>query len=231
MMGLEASEWDALLLSLRVALLAVLLSLPVGIAVAWLLARRDFRGKTLIDMAVHLPLVLPPVVTGYGLLVLFGRQGLIGGWLEATFGISIAFRWTGAVLAGAIVGFPLMVRAIRLSMEAVDQRLESAAATLGAGPGRVFLTLTLPLALPGVITGAFLAFARALGEFGATITFVANIPGETRTLPIAVYTHLQIPGGEQEAIRLVALSVGLAVGALVLSEYLARVAKRRLEPA
>lgn len=226
---LQPEEWTALLLSLRVSFWAVALSLPVGIAVAWLLARRDFVGKSLLDALVHLPLILPPVVTGYLLLVVFGRQGVVGGWLHEWLGITLAFRWTGAVLAGAIVGFPLMVRAVRLSIEAVDRRLEGAAMVLGARPLRVFLTVTLPLASPGIIAGALLAFARALGEFGATITFVSNIPGETRTLPIAIYTYLQIPGGEGAAGRLVLLSVVLALAALLASEWLARSMRRRLE--
>ncbi|MGB0212398.1 molybdate ABC transporter permease subunit [Algiphilus sp.] len=226
---LQPEEWTALLLSLRVSFWAVALSLPIGIAVAWLLARRDFVGKSLLDALVHLPLILPPVVTGYLLLVVFGRQGVVGGWLHEWLGITLAFRWTGAVLAGAIVGFPLMVRAVRLSIEAVDRRLEGAAMVLGARPLRVFLTVTLPLASPGIIAGALLAFARALGEFGATITFVSNIPGETRTLPIAIYTYLQIPGGEGAAGRLVLLSVVLALAALLASEWLARSMRRRLE--
>ncbi|MCK5770980.1 MAG: molybdate ABC transporter permease subunit [Algiphilus sp.] len=226
---MQPEEWTALLLSLRVSFWAVALSLPIGIAVAWLLARRDFVGKSLLDALVHLPLILPPVVTGYLLLVVFGRQGVVGGWLHEWLGITLAFRWTGAVLAGAIVGFPLMVRAVRLSIEAVDRRLEGAAMVLGARPLRVFLTVTLPLASPGIIAGALLAFARALGEFGATITFVSNIPGETRTLPIAIYTYLQIPGGEGAAGRLVLLSVVLALAALLASEWLARSMRRRLE--
>lgn len=229
-MGLEAGEIAALLLSLRVSLWAVAVSLPAGVAVAWLLARREFAGKGLLDALVHLPLILPPVVTGYLLLIVFGRQGVVGAWLYEYFGVTLAFRWTGAVLAGAIVGFPLMVRAIRLSLEAVDRRLEGAAAVLGASPLRVFATVTLPLAMPGIIAGALLAFARALGEFGATITFVSNIPGETQTLPLAIYSYLQIPGGEEAATRLVVLSVALAFAALLASEWLARAMRRRLDP-
>jgi molybdate transport system permease protein len=218
---LSAAELEILGLSLKVALWALALSLPFAIAVAYVLARREFPGKTLFDAVVHLPLVLPPVVVGYALLVLFGTQGPIGKLLEPL-GIVLIFRWTGAALAAAIMGFPLMVRAIRLAIEAVDPRLESAARTLGAGRLRVFLTITLPLAASGVITGALLAFARALGEFGATITFVSNIPGETRTLPLAIYTFTQVPGGDAQALRLSIFSVVLSLGALAFSEWLVR---------
>ena len=206
---LTESAWVALLLSAKVAFWSVLVSLPVAIAVAHLLARRDFFGKTLVDACVHLPLVLPPVVVGFFLLLLFGRQGPIGSWLEQWFGVSFAFRWTGAALAAAVMGFPLMVRAIRLAIEAIDRRLEAAAATLGASPWRVFVTITLPLAVPGITTGILLAFARSLGEFGATITFVANIPGETQTLPLAIYTYTQVPGGDAQALQLSAIAVAV----------------------
>ena len=218
---LSPEEWTAVALSLKVAFWATVLSLPIGVAVAYLLARKSFWGKGLLDGLVLLPLVLPPVVTGYFLLILFGRKGLIGAEL-ARFGIVLAFRWTGAVLSCGIMAFPLMVRAIRLSFEAVDRRLEAAATTLGAGPVRVFLTITLPLALPGIIAGAVLAFARALGEFGATITFVSNIPGETQTLPSAIYTLTQIPGGDAGALRLTAISIAISMLALLAAEFLAR---------
>ncbi|HEY2627910.1 MAG TPA: molybdate ABC transporter permease subunit [Usitatibacter sp.] len=218
---LTAAELEILGLSLKVALWGLAVSLPFAVAVAFVLARKDFPGKTLFDAAVHLPLVLPPVVVGYALLVLFGTQGPIGRLLEPL-GIVFIFRWTGAALAAAIMGFPLMVRAIRLAIEAVDTRLESAARTLGASPLRVFFTVTLPLAASGVITGALLAFARALGEFGATITFVSNIPGETRTLPLAIYTFTQVPGGDAQALRLSIFSVILSLGALAFSEWLVK---------
>ena len=221
-MTLEPAEWAALVLSLKVSFVATLFSLPPAIAVAWLLARREFWGKTLLSTLVHLPLVLPPVVTGYLLLLTFGRNGAVGGFLESTFGIVLAFRWTGAALAAAIMGFPLTVRAIRLSIEAVDPRLEAAAATLGAGRLAAFGRVTLPLIAPGVLAGAVLGFAKAMGEFGATITFVANIPGQTQTLPSAIYAFLQVPGGEAGAIRLVLLSLVVAVGAVLVSEGLAR---------
>ncbi len=223
---LTAEELGIVLLSLKVALAAVAASLPVAIAIAWLLARRDFRGKTLLDAIVHLPLVLPPVVVGYVLLLLFGRNGPLGSAL-ASVGIVFAFRWTGAALAAAVMSFPLVVRAIRLSMEAVDPRLEAAGRTLGARPWRVFATLTLPLAWPGVVTGALLGFARSLGEFGATITFVASIPGETETLPLAIYAYTQVPGADVHAMRLSILSVLLSLGALAISEWLVR---RRAAP-
>jgi len=225
---LGPQEWQAVVLSLQVSFWATLLSLPLGILTAYALARGQFRGKQLLNGLVHLPLILPPVVTGYLLLLTFGRRGLIGGWLEETFGLVLAFRWTGAVLAAAIMAFPLMVRAIRLAIEAVDPKLEEAAATLGAARLWVFVTITLPLILPGLITGAVLAFAKAMGEFGATITFVSNIPGQTQTLPSAIYTFLQIPGGEASALRLVAVSVGVAMTALLASEFLARRAARRV---
>ena len=216
-----AAELEILGLSLRVALVGLAASLPLAIAVAFVLARKSFPGKTLFDAFVHLPLVLPPVVVGYALLVLFGTQGPIGRVLEPL-GIVFAFRWSGAALAAAIMGFPLLVRAVRLAIDAVDTRLELAARTLGAGRARVFLTVTLPLALPGIVTGSLLAFARALGEFGATVTFVSNIPGETQTLPLAIYTATQVPGGDAQALRLSVLSVLLSLAALAASEYLVR---------
>ena len=228
-MSLSAEEWTAVRLSLLVAVTAMAASLPLGVAVAWLLARGRFWGKGLLDTVVHLPLILPPVVTGYLLLILFGKKGPIGSFLDQTFGIVFAFRWTGAALACAVMGFPLMVRAIRLSIEAVDRRLESAAGTLGASPIWVFLTITLPLCLPGVIAGAILAFAKSMGEFGATITFVSNIPGETQTLPSAIYTFTQVPGGDAGALRLTLVSIAIAMVALVASEILARRVSRRLE--
>ena len=202
-------------------------SLPFGIAVALLLARGRFWGRSLLNVLVHLPLVLPPVATGYVLLLLFGRRGPVGAFLEQTFGIVLAFRWTGAVLASAVMGFPLLVRAIRLSIEAVDRRLEDAAGTLGANPAWVFLTVTLPLILPGIVAGMILCFAKAMGEFGATITFVSNIPGETQTLPSAIYSFLQVPGGDAAALRLTVISVIVSMAALLVSEMLARRASRR----
>lgn len=228
---LAPEEWQAVALSLKVSVWATVLSLPPGIAIAWVLARCSFPGKQLVNGIVHLPLILPPVVTGYLLLIGFGRTGPIGAWLENTFGLVLAFRWTGAVLAAAIMGFPLMVRAIRLGFEAVDPKLEQAAATLGASRLWVFVTVTLPLILPALITGAVLGFAKAMGEFGATITFVSNIPGQTQTLPSAIYTFLQVPGGETSALRLVAISVGVAMAALVASELMARRAARRISGA
>ncbi|MBZ8118756.1 molybdate ABC transporter permease subunit [Roseovarius sp. LXJ103] len=218
---LEPAEWAALMLSLRVSFVAVIVSLPLAVYVAWLLARGQFRGHALLSALVHLPLVLPPVVTGYLLLLTFGRNGAIGGMLESV-GIVLAFRWTGAALAAAIMGFPLMVRAIRLSIEAVDPKLEEAAATLGAPRWAVFMRVTLPLIAPGILAGTVLGFAKAMGEFGATITFVANIPGETQTLPSAIYAFLQVPGGEGGAMRLLVLSLVVAVGAVLVSEWLAR---------
>lgn len=225
---LGPQEWQAVALSIKVSLWATGLSLPVGVLVAYALARGQFRGKQLLNGLVHLPLILPPVVTGYLLLLTFGRRGLIGGWLEDSLGLVLAFRWTGAVLAAAIMAFPLMVRAIRLAIEAVDPKLEQAAATLGAPRIWVFTTITLPLILPGLITGAVLAFAKAMGEFGATITFVSNIPGQTQTLPSAIYTFLQVPGGEASALRLVGISVAIAMAALLASELLARRAAKRM---
>lgn len=219
---MTVEEWTAVRLSLLVAVTATAASLPVGIAVAWLLARRRFWGKGLVDTLVHLPLIMPPVVTGYLLLILFGKRGPIGAFLDQAFGIVFAFRWTGAALACAVMGFPLMVRAIRLSIEAIDTRLENAAGTLGANPLWVFATITLPLCLPGVIAGAILSFAKAMGEFGATITFVSNIPGETQTLPSAIYTLTQVPGGDAGALRLTAVSIGISMAALLGSEFLAR---------
>jgi molybdate transport system permease protein len=223
-----AEEWEILRLSLRVAFWSVLVSLPLAIAVAHTLARSNFPGKTLFDATVHLPLVLPPVVVGYLLLLLFGRRGPIGAWLEEWFGIIFAFRWTGAALAAGIMGFPLMVRAVRLSFESIDRKLEAAASTLGAGRAGVFLTVTLPLALPGIITGVLLSFARSLGEFGATITFVSNIPGETRTLPLAIYTYTQTPAGDEAALRLSLIAVLLSLAALYVSEVLVRRAAKRV---
>lgn len=224
---LGPGEWQAVLLSLKVAFWATLASLPVAVPVAMLLARGRFPGWALLNTLVHLPLILPPVVTGYLLLIGFGRRGPFGAALEQLFGITLAFRWTGAALAAAVMAFPLMVRAIRLAVEAVDPRLEQAAATLGASRAWIFVTVTLPLILPGLLAGAILAFAKAMGEFGATITFVANIPGETQTLSLAVYTLLQLPGGEPGVLRLMAVSVALATGALLVSEALARRAGRR----
>ena len=225
---LGVHEWQAVALSLKVSLWATALSLPLGILIAYALARWQFRGKQVLNGLVHLPLILPPVVTGYLLLLTFGRRGPVGAWLEEVFGLVLAFRWTGAVLAASIMAFPLMVRAIRLAIEAVDPRLEQAAATLGASRPWVFATVTLPLILPGLIAGALLAFAKAMGEFGATITFVSNIPGQTQTLPSAIYTFLQVPGGEASALRLVLVSVAVAMAALVASELLARRAARRV---
>ncbi len=219
---LSPDEWSAVRLSVKVATWAMVASLPVAVAIAYLLARREFWGKALLNGLVHLPLVLPPVVTGYLLLLSFGKRGPIGSFLADYFGIVFSFRWTGAALACAVMGFPLMVRAIRLSMEAVDSRLEQAAATMGANPLWVFATVTLPLTLPGIIAGMILCFAKAMGEFGATITFVSNIPGETQTLPSAIYTFTQVPGGDPQALRLTAISVVIALAALVASEVLAR---------
>ena len=227
MWSLSAAETAALLLSLKVAFWSVAASLPFAVALAWLLSRRSFAGKSLLDAVVHLPLVLPPVVVGYFLLLLFGRRGPIGAFLEETLGISFAFRWTGAALACAVMGFPLMVRAVRQSLDAVDRGLEAAAATLGAPPGWVFASVTLPLILPGVVTGVLLSFARSLGEFGATITFVSNIPGETQTLPLAIYSFTQVPGGDAQALRLCILSILLSLAALMASEVLLRRATAR----
>jgi molybdate transport system permease protein len=227
-LGFGPAEWAALALSLKVSIVATLASLPLAIWVAWILARHDFRGKSLLSAAVHLPLVLPPVVTGYLLLLTFGRRGMIGGFLEETLGIVLAFRWTGAALAAAIMGFPLMVRAIRLAIEAVDPKLEEAAGTLGANRLQQFRLVTLPLIVPGILAGSVLGFAKAMGEFGATITFVANIPGQTQTLPSAIYAFLQVPGGENAAFRLVGLSLVVALGAVVASEILARRVARKI---
>lgn len=226
--GLSPGEAEALWLSLKTGLVGTLFSLPVGILAAWLLARGTFRGKIVFDWLVHMPLVLPPVVTGYVLLLAFGRHGPIGQVLEGWFGISFAFNWKGAALASAIMGFPLMVRAIRLGFEAVDPKIEDAARTLGAGRVDVFISITLPLIAPAIIAGSLLGFARAIGEFGATITFVANIPGETQTLPIALFSALQLPDGEIHALRFVFLSLLLAAAALAASEYLARAAQARI---
>lgn len=228
MIGLTSGEVVALTLSLKVAVAAVLCSLPFGIAVAWVLARVDFRGKIAVDALVHLPLVVPPVVVGYLLLLLLGRRGPLGAFLHDLLGITIAFTWKGAAVASAVMAFPLMVRAIRLSLETMDRRYEMAAETLGASSWRVFLTVTLPLILPGVLTGTVLAFGRSLGEFGATITFVANIPGETRTLPLALYTLAQTPGNEWPAARMMIISLVLAIAALMASEIVSRRLSRRL---
>jgi len=223
---LTPAEWQIVALSLRVGLVAVAVTLPVAFALAWLLARVRFPGKLLVDAIVHLPLVVPPVVTGWVLLILFAPAGPIGGWLDRAFGVSVLFRWTGAAIAAGVMALPLMVRAMRLSIEAVDRRLENAARTLGAGRWRVFRTITLPLSLPGVAAGLVLGFARGLGEFGATITFVSNVPGETQTLPLAIYSALQQPGGDALVWRLSAISVALSLAALVVSELLVRRAGR-----
>lgn len=227
-MVLSDYEWQAIQLSLKVSLLAVSGSLPLGILMAWILVRCRFPGKSLLDSLIHLPLVLPPVVIGYLLLVGMGRKGVIGAWLYDGFGVSFSFSWRGAALASAVVAFPLLVRAIRLSLETVDPRLELAARTLGARPWRVFFTVTLPLTLPGIIVGTVLAFARSLGEFGATITFVSNIPGETRTIPLAMYTLIQTPGAELQAARLCLIAIVLSLLALLLSEWLTGWSRRRL---
>jgi molybdate transport system permease protein len=219
---LNPDEWSAILLSLKVATWATLASLPAGIIIAFLLARGQFWGKTILNALVHLPLVMPPVVTGYLLLLSFGKRSLLGGFLADHLGLVFSFRWTGAALACAVMAFPLMVRAIRLSIEAVDEKLEAAAATLGANRWSVFFSITLPLALPGVVAGMILAFAKAMGEFGATITFVSNIPGETQTLPTLIYTFTQVPGGDWFAMRLTLISIAISVLALVASEFLAR---------
>jgi len=220
--ALSPEEWSILALSLRVSLVAVAAILPVCFCIAWMLARWRFPGKLLVDALVHLPLVLPPVVTGWLLLLLFGMNGPIGRWLSDVFGIILLFRWTGAALAAAIMAVPLMVRAIRLSIEAIDTRLESAAATLGASRLRIFFTISLPLALPGVLAAIILGFARSLGEFGATITFVSDVPGETRTLPIAIYAAMQMPDGDMMVTRFAILSTMLSLGALMLSEIMVR---------
>lgn len=219
---LTPEEWAVVALSLRVSLVAAALSLPVAYALAWLLARPRFPGRLLLDALVHLPLVVPPVVTGWVLLLLFGRSGPIGAWLEAWFGVTLVFKWTGAALAAAVMALPLMVRAMRLSIEAVDRRLVTAARTLGASRLRAFLTITLPLSLPGIAAGVVLGFARSLGEFGATMTFASNIPGETSTLPLAIHNALQLPGGEALVTRLSLISIALSLGALIVSELLVR---------
>jgi molybdate transport system permease protein len=224
--ALSPREWSAIALSLQVGLVSVVGTLPIGLVLGYALARGRFRGKSLLDALVHLPLVLPPVVTGYMLLLAFGRHGPAGVFLEKVFGVSVAFRWTGAAIAAAVMGLPLMVRAMRLSFEAIDTRLEVAARTLGASRARVFVTITLPLALPGILAGAILSFARGLGEFGATITFVSNIPGETQTIPIAIYGLLQSPDGDLAALRLSLLSIALSLGALLASDYVSRRASR-----
>jgi molybdate transport system permease protein len=228
-LGLSAAEWTAIELTLRIAIVATAFALPFGIAIGWLLARTEFWGKTLLEGLVYLPLVLPPVVTGYLLLISFGRRGPIGAFLADYFGIVFSFRWTGAALSCGVMGFPLMVRPIRLALEAIDRRLEDAAATLGANRVMVFLTITLPLALPGIIGGVVLCFARALGEFGATITFVSNIPGETQTISAAIYTLLQIPDGDAAAGRLVIIAIIIALAALIVSEWFARRAGMRFQ--
>ncbi|MEG3112647.1 MULTISPECIES: molybdate ABC transporter permease subunit [Pantoea] len=227
-MILSDLEWQAVMLSLKVSGIAVLCSLPFGILMAWILVRCRFPGKTLLDSLIHLPLVLPPVVVGYLLLIGLGRRGFIGEKLYDWFGFSFAFSWRGAALASAVIAFPLMVRAIRLALEAVDIRLEQAARTLGAGRWRVFFTITLPLTLPGIIVGTVLAFARSLGEFGATITFVSNIPGETRTIPLAMYTLIETPGAEGAAARLCVIAIVLALASLLMSEWLARWGRKRM---
>ena len=229
MLNLSPEEWVAVELSLRIAVVATLVALPFGIAIAFVLARTAFWGKALLDGVVHLPLVLPPVVTGYLLLISFGRRAPIGAFLADVFGIVFSFRWTGAALACGVMGFPLLVRSIRLSLEAIDRRLEDAGATLGASRPLVFLTITLPLALPGVIAGLMLCFARALGEFGATITFVSNIPGETQTISAAIYTLLQVPGGDAKAAGLVLVAIVLALTAVIASEFFARRAGMRFQ--
>lgn len=228
-LGLSNDEWTAVLLSLRVSMVAMLVSLPFGIAAALLLARGRFWGKSLLNGVIHMPLILPPVVTGFILLILFGRKGPIGAFLDAHFGIVFSFRWTGAALACGIMGFPLMVRSIRLSIEAVDRKLEEVAGTLGANPAWIFLTVTLPLILPGIIAGMILSFAKAMGEFGATITFVSNIPGETQTLSSAIYTFTQVPGGDAGAWRLTFVAIVISMAALLASEFLAHLFGRRLE--
>jgi molybdate transport system permease protein len=225
---LSPQEWTAVALSLRIAMVSTVIALPFGIAIATLLARKSFWGKSLLDAVVHLPLVLPPVVTGYLLLITFGRKAPVGAFLADHFGIVFSFRWTGAALACGIMAFPLMVRAIRLSVEAIDRRLEDAAATLGANRIWLFLTVTLPLALPGIIAGMMLAFARALGEFGATITFVSNIPGETQTISAAIYTLTQVPGGDSAALSLVIVAIFISLAALIASEWFARRAHSRM---
>ena len=231
MFDLSPQDWTAVALSLRVAAVSTVIALPFGIIIAMLLARGTFWGKSLLDAVVHLPLVLPPVVTGYLLLISLGRKAPLGAFLEDHFGIVFSFRWTGAAVACGVMAFPLLVRAIRLSIEAIDRKLEDAAATLGANRGWTFITVTLPLALPGIIAGMMLAFARALGEFGATITFVSNIPGETQTISAAIYSLIQVPGGDADALKLVVISVVICVAALLASEWLAKRATARLHGA
>ena len=221
-------EYQALLLSLKVALFAIIWLIPMGIGIAWVLARKQFVGKSVVDSLVHLPLVLPPVVIGYLLLISMGRQGFIGQWLYQQFDIVFSFSWKGAVLACIVVSLPLMVRSIRLSLESVDVKLEQAAATLGASPVRIFFTITLPLTIPGIITGTMLSFARSLGEFGATISFVSNIPGETQTIPLAMYNFIETPGSETEAMRLCIISIAIALSSLMVSELLSRIGAKRL---
>ena len=227
MFTLTDAEREVIWLSLKVSATAVAISLPLAIVLALLFARSEFPGKRLLEGVIYLPLVLPPVVTGYILLLLFGRRGPIGAWLYDLFGITLAFRWTGAAVAAAVIGFPLMVRAIRLSVDAIDRRLERAARTLGAGRLRVFCTITLPLSLPGILAGTILSFGRSLGEFGAIITFVSNIPGETRTLSLAIFTYIQVPGGDAAALRLVVISIALSLLALLGSEWLGKRAVQR----
>lgn len=225
---LTPEEWQALALSARVALVATLACLPLGVGLGWLLARRDFPGKLWLEALVQLPMVLPPVVPGYLLLMLLGTQGPLGAWLLQTFGITVAFSWQGAVIASAVMAFPLMVQPVRLAFRLIDPRLEAAAHTLGAPPLRTFLSVTLPLAVPGIIAGALLCFSRSLGEFGATMAFVGNIPGETRTLPLAIYSFSHVPGGEAQALRLIGLSLVLALAALIANHVLTRRAERAL---
>jgi molybdate transport system permease protein len=227
-LGFSPDEWTAIFLSLRVATVATLVALPFAILAAYALARWRFPGKILLDGALHLPLVMPPVVTGYLLLLTFGKQGPAGKLLNDLFGFSFSFRWTGAALACGVMGFPLMLRAIRLSFDMIDRRLEAAAGTLGASPGWRFLLVTLPLALPGIVVGAILCFAKALGEFGATITFVSNIPGETQTIPSAIYSYIQVPGGDAQALRLTCVSIVIAMAALIVSEILNRRIHRKI---
>ncbi|OCI91463.1 molybdate ABC transporter permease [Agrobacterium sp. 13-626] len=227
--SLSSDEWTAIELSLRVSTVAMLVSLPFGIAAALLLARGKFWGKSILNGLIHLPLILPPVVTGFILLILFGRKGPIGSLLDQYLGIVLSFRWTGAALACGVMGFPLMVRSIRLSIEAVDRKLEEAAGTLGASPLWIFLTVTLPLILPGIIAGMILSFAKAMGEFGATITFVSNIPGETQTLSSAIYTFTQVPGGDAGAMRLTIIAIIISMAALLAAEFLAYLAGKRVD--
>lgn len=228
MLGFSPDEWTAIFLSLRVATVATIFALPVAVFAAYALARWTFPGKIVLDSVLHLPLVMPPVVTGYLLLLTFGKQGAAGKFLYDVFGLTFSFRWTGAALACGVMGFPLMLRAIRLSFDTLDRRLEAAAGTLGANRAWTFLLVTLPLALPGVIVGAILCFAKALGEFGATITFVSNIPGETQTIPSAIYTYTQVPGGETQALRLTLVSIAIAMLALLASELLNRRVQKQI---